>query len=144
VSDICAPPTVTVVQTAFASDRTTRVESVTLDSNGLSISVSSQLWDARVRFEQTYGFRVLDELDLTEFWSHCTLEDGWLFEVTSGGWKELELTRPHFHSGRQDWVREYLVVGLNECVSVLTKEEPSVLAAAPSNPSLQPTAFGGG
>lgn len=142
--DNFAPPAVTVVQTAFEPDRTTRVESVTLDSNGLSISVSSQRWDARVRFEQTYGFRVLDELDLTEFWSRCTLDDGWLFEVTSGGWKELELTRPYFYSGRQDWVREYLVVGLNECVSVLTKEVPSVLATAPSDPSLQPTAFGGG
>ena len=94
--DNFAPPAVTVVQTAFEPDRTTRVESVTLDSNGLSISVSSQRWDARVRFEQTYGFRVLDELDLTEFWSRCTLDDGWLFEVTSGGWKELELTRPYF------------------------------------------------
>lgn len=144
MSDLKEPPRVTVVQTSFPSDKTTRVESLSFDSDGLSVSVSSQHWDAKVVFEQTYGFRVLDELDLTEFWSQCTLADGWLFEVTSGGWKALELTRPFFVSGRQDWGREYLVVGLNECVSVITKEKPSVLANTPSNHSLQPTAFGRG
>lgn len=128
MSDHRELPRVAVVQTPFPSDNTTQVESVSFDSNGLSVSVSSQHWDAKVVFKQTYGFRVLDELDLTEFWSQCMLADGWLFEVTSGGWKELELARPYFVSGRQEWVREYLVIGLNECVSVLTKEEPSVFA----------------
>jgi len=144
VSDHCEFPRVAVVQTPFPSDNTTQVESVFFDSNGLSISVSSQHWDAKVVFKQTYGFRVLDELDLAEFWPLCTLADGWFFEVTSGGWKDLELARPYFVSGRQEWVREYLVIGINECVSVLTKEEPSVFANAPFNHSLQPTAAGRG
>jgi len=73
---------------------------------------------------------VLDEFDLTEFRSECTLQDGWLFEVTKGGWKDLELTRPQFLSARQDWVREYLIIGLDECVSVLTKEDPKVLSGS--------------
>eukprot|EP01031_Cornospumella_fuschlensis_P031367 gene31367-37908_t len=88
-----------------------------------------------ISFPQSYGFRVLDELDLTEFWSQCSLVQGWLFEVVSGGWKDLEMTRKHFYSGRSDWVREYLVVGLNECVSVLSKEEPVFEVQVPSNPS---------
>ena len=130
MTDTPASPIITVVAIPFPSDSTTQLESLKFDSDGLLIAISSEKWNAKVLFEQSYGFRVLDELDLTEFWSQCSLADGWLFEVTHGGWKELELTRPHFFSGRQDWVREYLVVGLNECVSVLTKEQPSIVAHA--------------
>lgn len=143
MADLPEPPRLTVVETPFLPDKTTQVESVSFSSEGLSISVSSQHWDAKVVFGQTYGFRVLDELDLTEFWSQCSLADGWFFEVSSGGWKALELTRPYFLSGRHDWVREYLIIGFNECVSVLTKEEPLVAVNTPSNPLLQRTASGG-
>lgn len=122
------PPKVTIVNTPFLSDKSTQVASVNFTSERLTVTVSSAQWEAKVIFEQTYGFRVLDELDLTEFWSQCSLAEGWLFEVTSGGWNSLELTRPAFLSGRQNWVREYLIIGLNECVSVLTKEEPAVAA----------------
>lgn len=135
------PPHIAAVPTPFSSDETLEVSLVAFSSAGLAISVSSAQWDAKVTFTQTYGFRVLDELDLTEFWSQCSLRDGWLFEVTANGWKALELSRPAFFSGRQSWVREYLVVGRNECVSVLTKEDPTVAAAAPSNLSLQRTAL---
>ncbi len=141
MADPSAPPQLTALETSFPSDRTVRVDSVRYSSDGLFIVVTSEKWDATVIFEQTYGFRVLDELDLTEFWSQCSLADGWLFEVHSGGWKSLELTRPHFVSGRQDWVREYLVIGVNECVSVLSKEKLSVIAKAPSKPSINADAM---
>jgi hypothetical protein len=134
------PPHVTAVGTPFTSDETIDVLSVGFSSDGLAILVSSAQWNAKVTFTQTYGFRVLDELDLTEFWSQCSLRDGWFFEVTANGWKTLELSRPTFLSGRQSWVREYLVVGRDECVSVLTKEEPTVTADTPSNLTLQRTA----
>jgi len=137
MSDNLEPPIITVIQTAVASNITTKVETVILNSHGLSISMSSQHWDAILAFKQTYGFRVLDELDLTEFWSYCTLNDGWLFEVNKGGWKELELKHLHFHSGREQWVREYLIDGLNECVSVLTKEEPSISVPLSRHPPLK-------
>lgn len=131
-------PQVVVVKTPFPSDRLTQLESLQYSREGLVVSVSSQHWNAKVVFEQTYGFRVLDELDLTGFWSQCSLADGWLLEVTSGGWKALELMRPDFLSGRNEWVREYLIIGLNECVSVLTKEALKVVSEASPNPTLQP------
>jgi hypothetical protein len=134
------PPHIVAVSTSFITDEAIDVLLVEFSSGGLAISVSSAQWEAKVTFTQTYGFRVLDELDLTEFWSQCSLRDGWFFEVTANGWKALEFSRPTFVSGRQSWVREYLVVGRNECVSVLTKEDPTVVAAAPSNLSLQRTA----
>lgn len=128
--DYQKPPSVVAVHTGFRSDRTTQLESVSFSAEGLSILVGSEHWKAKIIFEQSYGFRVLDELDLTEFWTQCSLVDGWFFEVMDGGWKTLELSRPHFLSGRNEWVREYLVIGLNECVSVLTKESPLIYAVA--------------
>ena len=126
INDEQVQPSAAVVETPFLSDTTVQVESVSLSDGGLAIFMISKHWNAVVRFEQTYGFRVLDELDLTEFWPQCSLAKGWLFEVKAGGWKALEQTRPHFFSGRCEWVKEYLVVGRDECVSVLAKERPSV------------------
>jgi hypothetical protein len=120
------PPTVSVIATAFESDQSTQVEEVQLSANGLTVRMASNQWSAQVFFQTCYGFRVLDELDLTEFWSQCTLLRGWLYEVSGGGWKDLELRRPTFISGQHAWTKEYLIVGLNECVSVLSKDFPVV------------------
>lgn len=89
-------PKSVAVATSVVSEATTEVASVYLGEGGLTIEMSSEHWEATVVFPQSYGFRVLDEVDLTEFWSHCSLNQGWLFEVRSGGWKDLELTREHF------------------------------------------------
>lgn len=121
----------------MTAEKTTQVESVSFGSGGLTIAMSSEHWDVTVSFPQSYGFRVLNELDLTEFWSQCSLAQGWFFEVISGGWKDLEMTREHFYSGRPEWVREYLLVGSNECVSVLTKEEPAFEVQVASNHSVK-------
>ena len=126
-------PTVSIIDTDFKSDSTTQVEAVSFGVHGLSVVVASEHWNARVSFDWVVGFRVLDEGDLCEFWSKCTLADGWLFEVFSGGWKELEQCRPHFVSGHDEKVREFLVAGLNECVSVLSYEVPAISAAQVSN-----------
>jgi hypothetical protein len=123
----------TIIQTRFVavatpvdSDTTTEVVSVHLEEGVLTIEMASEHWDVTVVFPQSYGFRVLDELDLTDFFPQCSLAHGWLFEVLNGGWKDLELSRERFLSGRNAWVREYLLVGRDECVSVLTKEDPIV------------------
>ena len=124
---VTEPPVVMAVATSFRSDTTTRVASVSFDSERLSVLVENAGWEAEVVFEQIFGFRVLDELDLTRFWSHCSLKVGWLFEVTAGGWMALERTRPDFHTGALGWAREFLIVGRDSCVSVMTKEEVSVV-----------------
>ncbi|MFP8780489.1 hypothetical protein [Hydrogenophaga sp. RWCD_12] len=117
-----------VVQTSFPPDDDTDMESLRFTPDGLSFTMVSSRWRAKVVFAQTYGFRVLDELDMAEHLSGCCLADGWLFEVACGGWKDFECTRPSFTTGRLSWVREYLVIGRDKCASVLTKEEPVVQA----------------
>ncbi|MEO3735156.1 hypothetical protein [Shewanella baltica] len=132
-------PKVSIVETGFVSDRTTTVEEVKLSENGLDIIVESKEWTVKVNFDAIYGFRVLDEGDLGEFWSECNLMKGWCFKVFSGGWSELEKTREHFVSGKLYDPLEFLIIGLNECVSVLAHDLPVVSVVQPSNKQIHPT-----
>ena len=79
-----------------------------------------------LQFEEVIGFRVLDEIDLIEFWPTFSSPEGWLFLVESGGWKELESTRDGFV--RKDWegINEYFIRGCDKCVSVLSACEPTI------------------
>jgi len=80
-----------------------------------------------VRFDDVRGFRVLDEGDLCEFWSDCR-PSGWLWEIEKGGWFDLESIRPGFLSGAQSkgLIKEYLITGINDCISVITGAEPEI------------------
>lgn len=85
-----------------------------------------------VTFDSSLGFRVLDEGNLLEFWDHFNLKDGWLFQISSGGWYDLESKRNGFVSQYHSDVREYLIIGVNECVSVLSVEPPKVVVPGPN------------
>lgn len=70
-------------------------------------------------FDGVVGFRVLDERDLAEFWNEQSEPNGWLWEVQSGGWCDLERARSTFSSAALFTdMREYLVVD-DKCISVL-------------------------
>ena len=135
-------PRATRIDTGQDPDLTVAVDSIQWNSDGLYITMRSEPWRAQVVFDSAWGFRVLTELDLTEFWSKVTLKDGWLFEVQAGGWLDLELSRPHFTSGRLYQLHEYLVVGTNDCVSVLSEHHPRVIGA-PSKNSFKPNPLRG-
>ena len=79
-----------------------------------------------VDFEAVSGFRVLDERDLLEFWHPKVRQPGWLWNVTSGGWLSGESTRSGFSGTGTLAMREYLVAGINDCVSVFSGSEPIV------------------
>jgi len=119
-------PAVRVLAGPFRPDPTCEVVSISYTAGRLTMRVEGSKLATTVVFSSVWGFRVLDELDLTEFWSQCSLKTGWLFEVTAGGWKDLELHRAHYVTGRMyEDLREFLVVG-NDCVSVLSKDEPQL------------------
>ncbi len=85
-----------------------------------------------VVFSNPIGFRVLDEGDLLEFWENYHTGNGWLYKVVSGGWHDLESKRDGYLSKETRNVQEYLVVGENDCVSVLVdnSENPSVFTGS--------------
>jgi len=82
--------------------------------------------EAVVVFDRPRGFRMLDEGDLLEFWDPASRVDGWLWRIDAGGWFDLEGSRPGFLADRADGLVEYLVVGTNDCVSVLAAVVPRV------------------
>ena len=106
------------------------VESLVYDIPKLKITLEGD-FTVEVQFEEVIGFRVLDEIDLAEFWPTFSSPEGWLFFVNSGGWKELESTRTGFV--RKDWegINEYFIRGCDECVSVLSAYEPTVECIKP-------------
>ncbi len=103
------------------------------------VQVSFDLWTLRitmqfpgistptyVEFENVSGFRVLDEGDLLEFWSPEVRKPGWLWLVEAGGWLHLESTRDGFLRGDLLAMKEFMVLGINECVNVFAPSEPRV------------------
>ena len=103
------------------------VTSVHFDLENLTVTLSFTAPNVRVRvvFPASRGFRVLDEGDLIEMWVDRPDTDAWLNIVEAHGWKDQELARPGYLSATPD-LREYLVVGINDCVSVLTYEAPTI------------------
>ncbi|MBO2591354.1 hypothetical protein [Shewanella algae] len=79
-----------------------------------------------VDFQEVEGFRVLDEGQLLEFWGKES-KDHWVFEVLANGWLAVESSRetaPAITEGGQ--LKEYLVAGINECVSVMAFDHPKI------------------
>jgi hypothetical protein len=101
----------------------------TAASGNLVLHVEGMDSDPRVlvEFRDVIGFRVLDERDLLEFWPTCSTPNGWLFEISAGGWLSQELARPgSLMSTYGTNAREFLVTGENECVSVIGRDAPVV------------------
>lgn len=101
---------------------------VVYDLHRLRVSLAFPGRDRPVHvvFRESRGFRVLDEGDLTEFWNPDTRPDGWLWRINSGGWLDLERSRATFLTGLGNECTEYLVLGVNDCVSVVASEDPTV------------------
>ena len=85
---------------------------------------------AYLTFKDVSGIRVLREGDLIEYWT-ADRPQGWLWEIASGGWKSLESQRSGFISGQDPAIREFLVCGLVDCLSVLSSAEPQFTAIEP-------------
>ncbi len=86
----------------------------------------------KVIFDNPVGTRILDERDAPEFW-HISVEyphgeaDTVVCEVIKGGW--LDQQRPHspiMQSGFYANLKEYLIGGDTNCVSVLSESEPKI------------------
>ncbi|MEM4987524.1 hypothetical protein V8G57_09015 [Collimonas sp. H4R21] len=85
-----------------------------------------------VTFENALGFRVVDERDLMEYWPVCSTPTGWLFNIRGGGWLDQERARSgSLMLEMYPDVKEYLVTGINECVSVFSVEGPTLLDYRP-------------
>jgi len=79
-------------------------------------------------FKNVVGFRVIDEGNLLEFWDERVRVPGWIWKIESGGWFELEKLRNGFLSQHHSISHnEYLIIGINDCVSVISESEPIII-----------------
>ena len=81
-----------------------------------------------VEFSRIIGFRVLDEGYLLDFWPECSVLNGWLFEILSGGWLSHEANI--FLVDLNPKATEYFIAGDNDCLSVISNAAPSVYKRA--------------
>lgn len=80
----------------------------------------------RLNFLEVAGFRVLDEGDLLDFWPACSSSNGQIFEIVEGGWFDQERLRTGFIRGDIKEIKEYLVTGIDDCVSVFAWSPPEI------------------
>ncbi|UIR54787.1 hypothetical protein LZQ00_10915 [Sphingobacterium sp. SRCM116780] len=80
-----------------------------------------------VKFTSIVGFRVLDEGNLLEFWN-SSRPAGWIWEIKENGWYDQEKKREGFLLGYMDDFnpKEYLILGQNDCISILCYKEPKI------------------
>jgi hypothetical protein len=119
------------IDTPFDSRGVPEVERLEYDLWELRITVRFVSGESPVyvTFASPNGFRVLDEGNLNDFWSDGARTAGWIWEVSNGGWLDQE-------SQRQGFIREmtpgleYLVLGQNDCVSVVSDSPPRIVEAS--------------
>lgn len=74
--------------------RSVAMRSLSFDGSDLIIELQGEAFVyLRLVFRYVEGFRVLDEGKLGKFWKDYTDVNGWLYEVETGGWLELEAHR---------------------------------------------------
>ncbi|TWU43629.1 hypothetical protein Poly51_62840 [Rubripirellula tenax] len=105
------------------------MRSMTYDCDRLTVYLQGRDFGfVRVAFDNPRGFRLLDEGDLCSFWEKYHTGNGWLYEVQSGGWLDLESTRADFLTPHMypNGLVEYLLV-CDKCISVLTSQKPDII-----------------
>lgn len=80
-----------------------------------------------VTFPQVDGFRLLDEVQLAEYWIAEDFPSGYsILEVFEGGWAQEEDKRLGYTQQQREWI----IVTAGACVSVFSKHEPEIRDAA--------------
>lgn len=131
--EIINNPVVKTFNLGKACDGVPEITGVTYDLWQLRIMLRFEALDNRVyvTFNRVRGFRVLDEGNLLEFWDPDTRVSGWLWQVQKGSWFDLERSREGFMSGVNRDYKEFLVLGIDDCVSVITSQEPQIDTPSP-------------
>ncbi len=114
------------IEPPLSGGETVEIINVNFDIETLTVTVRIHADKYDVVFDSPSGYRVLDEGDLIEFWPICSAVNGWLYQITSGGWLDQEKQRAGFFSSRNAELSEYFVIGCNYCVSILAWERPDV------------------
>jgi hypothetical protein len=117
------------IPTPFPFSEGHRVVRVTYEPHHLAVHVQGAQGHPAfiVAFEGVTAFRVTDEGNLLNFWPTCSRANGWLFEVREGGWLSEQVgSAGNLIDAMNPRLREFLVTGDDDCVSVLSLTSPTV------------------
>jgi hypothetical protein len=122
-------PKVRSVETEYFPDELPEIINIDYDLWTLRITLSFVNVNKPVlyvSFKNVVGFRLLDESNLLEFWNPDVRVPGWIWRVENGGWFDLEKLREGFIEGshENDNRQEYLITGVNECLSIIACSLP--------------------
>jgi len=129
---------VSVLDSPVPVGRRPQVCSLRYDLDSLVIDFDPDADGAQlaITFESPRGFRCLDEGDLTRYWAHSELVDNWLFRIDEGGWLTDE-AKGHLEISVAFGYQEYLICGVDDCVTVLANAPPTVEVVNPPNKPMQ-------
>ncbi len=130
---------VSVLDSPVPFGRNPQVCSLRYDLESLVIDLDPDAGGTRlaITFDAPRGFRCLDEGDLTRYWAHPELVANWLFRVDDGGWLTDE-ANGHLEVSVAFEFQEFLICGMDDCVTVLSSEPPSIEVAGSGGEPLPP------
>ncbi|MBF9140156.1 hypothetical protein [Hymenobacter properus] len=88
--------------------------------------------DYEIIFDSPRGFKLLDEGDMHDYWESEIIRNNWLFEIESGGWLDRADASGGFISKALGF-REFLISGIDDCVSVISNTDPVISKTALSS-----------
>jgi len=118
-------PKLKEISTPIAIGNNSHVISINYDLEKLIIilDIDNQNKLLEIIFEDQRGFRVLDEGDLCRYWTAGKRTES-VVEVLGNGWLEYE-SKGHLEvTSSSSEYKEFLISGMNECVSILSLEAP--------------------
>ncbi|MDQ2180660.1 MULTISPECIES: hypothetical protein [Marinifilum] len=115
-----------VLHTIIQKYITPEILAINYDLDNLDIKYSADKADEYlIRFENPFGFKCIHERDMMDYWNYKTLTDNWILEITEGGWLDQEKSRSLI-SDEMFELREFLIEGIDYCVSVFSLHEPII------------------
>jgi len=97
---------------------------------GMSISSPAKLYKLNIDLEKSsIVYQENHEkafYDSLEFWNDEIRLNDWFWNIEKGGWTDLERTRKGFVSGLNNETTEYLILGINHCISIIANDKPKI------------------
>ena len=81
--------------------------------------------DYMIKFDSVVAFKCLDERDMSDYWYDEVFTQNWILEVFEGGWFQMEKSRGMISHEVME-IREFLIAGIEDCLTILATDEPSI------------------
>ncbi|WP_047451727.1 hypothetical protein [Alistipes sp. ZOR0009] len=114
------------IETIIRNFKTPEILSINYNLENIEIQYSvDEFEEYFITFNNPIGFKCLHERDLGSFWKDKKMVENWIVEILEGGWLKTEIDNG-FISNHIFEVREFLIKGIDDCVTVFASNEPII------------------